>query len=149
MEKTPELNVTCRALLQSFLQSEDAASREPSPWLLSFLDAMSIFDWPTDELDKYGLNAALFDGMGWTIDAAPEDPAAVARELLAFLQWAACSAHVERTPEYEECLAYLASPEAARDIGEWLVPIAICWHDSSDPSCDRCGHEGWSPRATQ
>jgi len=147
MERIPELGPAWRALFERFLQSEECAVAAcgTSRWVLSFLDTLAIADWSLDGLDIYGLNAALFDGMGWTIDAAPEDPAAVARELHALLRWAVRCGEVETSPDYEACCTYLASREAVGDIGRSLTPITICWHESPLDECDDCaprdGHE--------
>ncbi|MBZ0231122.1 MAG: hypothetical protein K8M05_02130 [Deltaproteobacteria bacterium] len=129
MELEPKLNDEGRALLDGFLRSEEcaAASCGPARWLVSFLAWLATCEVELDDLVPSDLNAAICDGMGWTIEAAPEDPAAVARELHAFLRWAARAAGVTSSPAYEACCAYLASPRAARDIGEWLTPIELCW----------------------
>ena len=91
MEIEPDLNDEWRALYDAFLKSEECAVAAcgPARWLFSFLDSLASCEWTFDELDMPTLSAVLYDGMGWTIDAAPTDPAAVARELHAFLRWAA------------------------------------------------------------
>lgn len=134
MEMEPQLDQKWRALFERFLQSEECvvAACGASRWVLSFLDSLASAEWSLDGLDIYGLSAALFDGMGWTIDAAPEDPAAVARELHALLRWAVRAGEVESSPEYDACCTYLTSPEAVGDIGRWLTPITICWHDGRE-----------------
>src|SRR5690606_34996301 len=130
MELEPRLTDETRPLFEGFLRSEEcaAAACGSTRWLLSFLDWLVTCELTLDELERSDLNAAICDGMGLTIEAAPEDPAAVARELHAFLRWAARAAGVASSPGYEACCAYLASPEAARDIGEWLTPVEIVFH---------------------
>jgi hypothetical protein len=133
MEREPKLTPKWNALLERFRQSPecaDAACGSPR-WVFHFLDTMAVCDWSLEGLDIYGLWAALYDGMGWTIDAAPEDPAAVARELHAFLRWAVRSGEVESSREYEVCCTYLASPKAVAEIGSGLMPITICWDERS------------------
>lgn len=143
MELKPELDEAWSALFERFLQSEECAVAAcgPSRWLFSFLDCMRSAEWSLDELDLDTLTAALYDGMGWTIDATPEDPAAVARELHAFLCWAVRSGVVQRSPAYEECCTYLASPEAVAGIRQWLTPSTICWHDGSSDDCHELDRE--------
>jgi hypothetical protein len=134
MERTPELNEYFRGLFGAFLKSTECAEANcgQARWLESFLDVFTVVDWSLDELDIYALSAALYDGMGWTIDAAPTDAEAVAREILAFLRWAARTGHATTSPDYEECCAYLGSSEAKHQIASDLRPIEISWHGSWD-----------------
>jgi hypothetical protein len=128
MEIEPDLNEEWRALYDAFLQSEDCAAACGSPrWLFSFLDSLASCEWTLDELDLPTLSAVLYDGMGWTIDAAPTDPEAVARELHAFLRWAARAGGVTSSPAYEACCVYLQSNEGIAGISKWLTPITIEW----------------------
>lgn len=138
MEIEPDLNDEWRALYDAFLRSEECAVAAcgPARWLFSFLDSLASCEWTLDELDMPTLNAVLYDGMGWTIDAAPTDAAAVARELHAFLRWAARAGGVTSSPEYDECCAYLQSPEGTAGIAKWLTPITIEWMGASPPQED-------------
>lgn len=129
-ERTPELNEHYRALFVEFQRSPECTQAQcgAARWLESFLDIHTACDWKLDELDIYGLSAALFDGMGWTINAPPTDADAVARELLAFLRWAVRIGHAKATSDYLECCEYLASAEARHDIATQLQVIEISWH---------------------
>jgi hypothetical protein len=138
MEIEPDLNDEWRAVYEAFLQSEEcaAAACGRARWLFSFLDSIASCEWAIDELDMPTLSAVLYDGMGWTIDAAPTDPNAVARELHAFLRWAVRAGGVTSSPEYEECCAYLQSPEGIAGISQWLTPITIEWMGEWPPHDD-------------
>lgn len=151
MEIEPDLNDEWRALYDAFLQSEECAVAAcgRARWLFSFLDSLASCETTLDELDMPTLNAVLYDGMGWTIEAAPTDPAAVARELHAFLRWAARAGGATSSPEYEECCAYLQSPAGSAGISQWLTPITIEWMGEWPPRDDPSQHEPAPSRRRQ
>ena len=132
------------ALLSGFAGSPELAALEPPDrellWVEALLDVVEGWGWA--ELDIDGLGAALFDGLGWVIQAPPEDPARVARVLGAFMAFAG---RAHGAPHAAACCAYLGSPRAVREIADWVAPMdpgprADLAPSSSwcDRRCERC-----------
>lgn len=109
-------------ILQAFDAAEERVllvSHHDLVWIEELLQIMEAADWGWADLDLHGLTAILLDGFRWTMDRAPDDPAAVARALGAFLTFAGRS---YGAPHVEACCAYLGTPGAVRDIRAWLRP---------------------------
>jgi hypothetical protein len=110
------------ALVDAFRRSpEYTAARLPFRplWVIALLDCMTAADWSWSDLGLPQLRALLCEGMGWTIDEPPRNPAAVARELDAFLRWAG------RTRGYRHagaCCRWLRTETATRAIARQLRP---------------------------
>lgn len=108
--------------MEAFRTSEERAllvADQDLVWIEELLRIMEAADWGWPELDRHGLTAILLDGFRWTVDRAPDDPAAVARALDAFL---AHAGRVHRAPHAEDCCEYLRSDGAVEDIRRWLRP---------------------------
>ena len=132
------------ALLSGFAASPELAALAPEDrellWVEALLEVVEGWGWA--ELDIHGLGAALFDGLGWVIQAPPADAGRVARVLGAFMAFAG---RVHGAPHAAECCAYLWSPQAEREIADWVAPVdpgpqAELGASSSwcDRRCDRC-----------
>jgi hypothetical protein len=138
------------AILRAFAASPEYAALEPHErepvWVEELLEAMDSGAWGWSDLDLEMLEAILMDGLGWTIETPPEDPARVARVLDAFMCFAG---RAYAAPHAAACCAYLRSSDAAEDIARWLRPVdepderALMARLSTpynwcDARCDRC-----------
>ena len=113
-----------RAVLAAFAASREHAGLDEGDrelvWVDELLEAMTSAAWTWADLDLEMFEAVLLDGLGWTIDEAPEDPGRVARVLEAFLEFAG---REYGAPHAAACCAYLRSPAAIEDIDRWLRPF--------------------------
>ena len=89
-------------------------------WVSALLDCMTAARLGWADLDLPALRAILTDGMRWTIARPPASPRLVARELHAFVRWAA---RALGHPHAAACCAYLRSARAATDIHRGVVPL--------------------------
>jgi hypothetical protein len=89
-------------------------------WVSALLDCLTAAELAWADLDLRALRALLSDGMRWTIARPPAHPQLVARELHAFLRWAA---RALGHPHAAACCAYLRSRGAIDDIRRGLVPL--------------------------
>jgi len=109
--------------LAAFLTSPELAGLPPADreldWVKAFLDTVDKAEWSWNDVDLAGLWAVLFDGLRWSIQRAPDDPARVARLLDAFMRFAGRELGA---PHAVVCSVYLRSGKAALDIGRWVVP---------------------------
>jgi hypothetical protein len=138
------------AILRAFVASPEYAALTPDErelvWVEELLEALDSGAWGWSDLDLEMLEAILLDGLGWTVETPPEDPARVVRVLDAFLCFAG---RAYAAPHVAACCAYLRSPDAAEDIARWLRPVdepderALMARLSApynwcDARCDRC-----------
>lgn len=137
-------------IVAEFLASSEYAHLEPDErelqWVDELLDTMELADWGWVDLDLDVFETILLDGLGWTIESAPEDPGRVARVLDAFLSFAGRAYGAPHTPA---CCVYLRSPAAVADIARWVRPFDELAPDPlfaelsapynwCDGRCDRC-----------
>jgi hypothetical protein len=122
-ELEPLPPVDSERVLASFLTSPELSGLPPADrelhWVKAFVDTIDRAGWSWNDLDLAGMWAILFDGIRWSIDRAPDDPARVARLLEAFVRFAG---REYRAPHAVVCSVYLRSGKAAEDIGRWVVP---------------------------
>jgi hypothetical protein len=113
-----------RELLAGFATSSELARLPPHPqrliWSAALLETMQQCELCWAEIDLYTLRGLLYGAMSWVIDAPPEDPAAVARELAALVRHVADR---EEVMDARACCAYLMSDRAAPDIAAWIAPM--------------------------
>lgn len=93
---------------------------QPLIWSAALLETMQHMEMTWADVDLYSLRGMLYGAMSWLIDAAPEEPAAVARELEALIRYAA---RTEVVADARGCCEYLASDRAAGDIAAWIAPM--------------------------
>ena len=122
-ELSPLPPIDPTAALAAFLTSPELAGLPPADreldWVKAFLDTVDKAEWSWNDVDLAGLWAVLFDGLRWSIQRAPDDPARVARLLDAFMRFAGRELGA---PHAVVCSVYLRSGKAALDIGRWVVP---------------------------
>lgn len=111
-------------LLAGFTQSPDCRRLPPQPqplvWSAALLETMQCMDMSWADVDLYALRGMLYGAMSWLIDAPPEDPAAVARELEALVRYVA---RTEVVADAGGCCDYLGSDRAVADVAAWVAPI--------------------------
>lgn len=114
-----DLAAVCTAFAASpeWLAIRGRAS-EPQ-WAARVVQALETCEWGWEDLDLCALDAILFDSLPWTLERAPADAAAVARELEALMRFAS---RAYGAPHGEECAAYLRSATAVEGIERWLRP---------------------------
>jgi hypothetical protein len=112
------------ALLTEFAGSVDfrrlPPHTQPLVWSAALLETMEHMEMGWADVDLYALRGMLYGAMSWLIDAPPEDPAAVARELDGLIR------HVARTEVIADargCCEYLITDRAAADIAAWVAPM--------------------------
>ena len=111
-------------LLAGFADSPEHAGlvpqREQLIWSAALLETMQGCELCWAEIDLYTLRGLLYGAMSWVIDAVPEDPLAVARELEALVRYVA---RTEEMLDAIACQEYLASDRAGPDIAAWIAPM--------------------------
>ncbi len=89
-------------------------------WVAALLDCLTAGSMRLNDVDLATLRMLIDEGMRWTISKPPSRPELVARELHAFLRWAA---RTRGYPHAAACCAYLRSPRAPADIRRHLIPL--------------------------
>jgi hypothetical protein len=121
MEIEIKLDEAHAALLSAFRDSpEFAVLPGDGFWVAAFLDWMQTCDVGWGEIDLASVQSALFDGLGWYIEAAPPEPGVVAEELSSFLRWAD---RCHGVPGAADSVRYLSTAIALCDIRRWLQPV--------------------------